>query len=147
MMRSASHPLVHQRAVISIRRELNVDQWCIEYPMLISDKLLEVLDSRISDVGLMRPLEKLIPDAISDQAKGLVILTAVNLGPVERMDPGFHHLPSPHLVLDGRPRSVHFFPYVHLRIVQRHEPPASPVLLPRHQTSEASCSRSLYCSC
>ncbi|CAL9067375.1 unnamed protein product [Musa banksii] len=92
MLRSASHPLVHQRAVISIR--LDVDQWCIEYPMLISDGRLVEVGVRGEEVGLMRPLEKLIPDAISDQAKGLVILTAVNLGPVERMVPGFHHLPS-----------------------------------------------------
>ncbi|URD86309.1 hypothetical protein MUK42_24219 [Musa troglodytarum] len=36
---------------------------------------------------------------------------------------------------------------VHLQIVRHHETPATPVLLPRHQTSEASCGRSLYCSC
>ncbi|THU45632.1 hypothetical protein C4D60_Mb02t20020 [Musa balbisiana] len=99
MMRSASHPLVHQRAVISIR--LDVNQWCVDYPMLISDSRLVEVGVRGEEVALTRPLEKLIPDAISDQAKGLVILTAVNvrimaiyLGPVERMVPGFHHLPS-----------------------------------------------------
>ncbi|URD86303.1 hypothetical protein MUK42_24219 [Musa troglodytarum] len=48
MKRSASHPLVHQSAVISIR--LDVNQWCIEYPMLISDSRLVEVGVRLFDI-------------------------------------------------------------------------------------------------
>ncbi|URD86302.1 hypothetical protein MUK42_24219 [Musa troglodytarum] len=119
MKRSASHPLVHQSGVDETTGE--VDPWCyFESSKRSCNTDCCKCPNNGYIVGTCRDDgSRFPPSAISSFGFGQETQMMVPIAVAK----------------------------VHLQIVRHHETPATPVLLPRHQTSEASCGRSLYCSC